>query len=104
LKEGTGSNLRYIEITNINHFGVFGQFDARYVPLAYYEEQALDLIWNHLKNRAPLPPHQLVRTVPRGGEPGKAPPLERANLPPIRMQPEARDRIAVEAGRVVLPD
>jgi len=104
LKEGANSNLRYIEITHINHFGVFGQFDARYVPLAYYEEQALDLMWDHLKHGAPLPPHQLVRTTSRGGEPGKAPPLEPSMLPPIRMQPAARDAIRIEGGRITLPD
>ena len=104
LKEGAASQLRYIAITNINHFGASGNFDAHYVPLAYYEEQALDLMWNHLKTGAPLPPHPLVRTTSRGGEAGKAPPLELANLPPIRMVPVARNRIEIEGGRVVLPD
>jgi len=104
LREGDKSQLRYIEISNINHFGVFGQFDAHYVPLAYYEEQALDLMWAHLTEGAPLPPHQLVRTTPRGGEPGKAPALEQANLPPIRMQPAERSRILLQAGRITLPD
>ena len=100
----SGGNLRYIEITHVSHFGVPGQFDAKYIPLAYYEEQALDLMWNHLKTGAPLPPHQLVRTVSRGGEPGKATPIEVRNLPPIAMQPQVADRIVVDAGRVVLPD
>lgn len=104
LKEEGRSGLRYIEITHINHFGVFGPFDARYLPLSFYEEQALDLMWNHLTQGAPLPPHQLVRTTPRGGEPGKAPPLQPHHLPPITMQPAARDVISVSHGRVVLPD
>ncbi len=104
LKEGATSKLRYIEITSINHFGVFGQFDAHYVPLAYYEEQALDMMWNHLKNGAPLPPHQLVRTTSRGGEAGKAPPLELSMLPPIRMQPTPRNTIRIDGGRITLPD
>lgn len=104
LREGANSRLRYIEITNINHFGVPGAFDAKYVPLAYYEEQALDLMWNHLRNGAPLPAHQVVRTVPRGGEPGKAPPIQASNLPAISLQPQAGNRIVIDAGRVVLPD
>jgi len=104
LREGDKSQLRYIEITNINHFGVFGRFDAHYVPLSYYEEQALDLMWAHLTEGAPLPPHQLVRTIARGGEAGQAPPLALANLPPIRQQPAERNRISVQAGRISLPD
>lgn len=104
LREGAASQLRYIEITHINHFGVFGPFDARYVPLAYYEEQALDLMWAHLNEGAPLPPHQLVRTESRGGEPGKAPPLAHHHLPPIRMQPAAGNLILLQDGRITLPD
>jgi len=38
-------------------------------------------MWDHLVNGAPLPPSQVVHTVPRG--PG-APPIKPANLPPIR--------------------
>lgn len=68
--------------------------------MAYYEEQALDLMWAHLTEGAALPPHQLVRTTPRGGEPGKAPALEQANLPPIRMQPAERNRIQLQGGRI----
>lgn len=104
LREAASSGVHYIEITNINHFGTFGEFDAKYVPLAYYEEQALDLMWEHLKNGTPLPPHQLVRTLSRGGEPGKARALEARHLPPIRMNPAMADRITVQAGQVMLPD
>jgi hydroxybutyrate-dimer hydrolase len=104
LREGAASGTRYVEITNVNHFGVAGPFDAKHIPLAYYEEQGLDLMWRHLRSGAPLPPHQVVRTVPRGGEPGKAPPLQLANLPAISLQPQERDRITVTGGRIVIPD
>lgn len=104
LREGTSSQLRYIEIANVNHFGVFGQFDAKYIPLAYYEEQALDMMWNHLHSGAPLPQHQLVRTVSRGGEAGKATPITLANLPAIQMQPASGDSILIGKGRMTLPN
>ncbi len=104
LREGPRAQLRYIEITHISHFGAPGKFDAKYVPLAYYEEQALNLMWDHLSHGEPLPPSQLVRTVSRGGEPGKAPPLQIGNLPAISEAPKPADRIQVSAGRVVLPD
>lgn len=103
LREGANSKLRYIEIANVNHFGVFGQFDAKYIPLAYYEEQALDMMWNHLQSGAALPQHQLVRTISRGGEAGKATPIELANLPAIQMQPDLGNRIQIEQGRMILP-
>ena len=32
LREGAASQVRYVEITHINHFGVPGRFDAAYVP------------------------------------------------------------------------
>jgi hydroxybutyrate-dimer hydrolase len=104
LREGAQSQLHYIEITHVSHFGVPGPFDARYIPLAYYEEQALDLMWNHLKSGAALPPHQLVRTLSRGGEPGKAPAIQLSNLPAISKAPKEPDRIVIERGRVAIPD
>jgi len=104
LREGPRTGARYIEITHISHFGVPGKFDAKYVPLAYYEEQALNLMWDHLSRGVPLPPSQLVRTIPRGGEPGKAPALQIDNLPAISDAPRPADRISVSGGRVALPD
>jgi hydroxybutyrate-dimer hydrolase len=98
------SNLRYIEITHVNHFGWGAPWDSTHIPLAYYEEQALNLMWNHLKNGSPLPPHQVVRTTARGGERGKAPPMKPEYLPPIVMAPKAADQIAISAGRVRIPD
>ena len=57
-----------------------------------------------MKTGAPLPPHQLVRTASRRGEPGKAPPIELRHLPAISLTPAAADRIVVADGRVVLPN
>ena len=63
--------VRYYEVTNGTHldaFNAFPGFDARYIPLHHYYFQALDLMWDHLVNGAPLPPSQVVQTVPRGPE------------------------------------
>lgn len=98
------SNLRYIEITHINHFGWGAPWDATHVPLAYYEEQGLNLMWAHLKQGAPLPPHQVVRTTARGGERGKAPPMKPEYLPAITMTPKPADVITVSGGTVRIPD
>ena len=105
LAEGDASRLRYLEVANAEHFqlGAPG-FDTRFVPLFLYHLRALDAMWAHLTAGAALPDSQVVRTSPRGGEPGKAPPLEAANVPPVRIQAATSDRILVRAGRVDVPD
>jgi len=77
-------------VTNGQHFDAFlgvPGFDTRFVPVHYYYLQALNLMWAHLKNGAPLPPSQVVRPVPRGGTPSAAPALDFANLPAIVENP-----------------
>ena len=103
--DGEASNLRYIEVTNAEHFGTdLPGFDTRMVPLTLYHLRALDLMWAHLTRKTDLPPSQIVRTTPRGGEPGKAPMLQSSNVPPISASPPARDKIVVQKGIVLMPD
>ncbi|CAB3650459.1 D-(-)-3-hydroxybutyrate oligomer hydrolase [Paraburkholderia phenoliruptrix] len=106
LVEGAASKLSFYEITNGQHFDAFlgvAGFDTRFVPLHYYNIQALNLMWNHLKNGAPLPPSQVVHTVPRGGTPGAAPALTTANLPAIATSPGG-NAITVANGAVNVPN
>ena len=105
LAEGDGSRLRYLEVANAEHFQLSGPgFDTRFVPLFLYHLRALDAMWAHLTAGAPLPESQVLRTTPRGGEPGRAPPLEAANVPPVSARAAPDSRISVHAGRVVIPD
>lgn len=105
LEDGDRSQLRYIEVTNAEHFGVdLPGFDTRMVPLVLYHLRALDMMWAHLTANAPLPENQVVRTKPRGGAPGKAPPLQADNVPEIAVQARPEDRIIAREGRVALPD
>ena len=105
LMDGEKSRLRYIEVTNAEHFGTdLPGFDTRMVPLTLYHLRALDLMWAHLTEKAALPPSQVIRTTPRGGEAGKAPPLQLSNVPPISMQPNSGDVIEVKDGRLQVPD
>jgi hydroxybutyrate-dimer hydrolase len=102
--EGTASQLRYIEVTNAQHFDTFlpfSGFDNRFVPLHGYFNQAMEAMYQHLRTGTPLPPSQVIRTTPRGGEPGAAPPLEASQLPDIALAPAAGDRVVVGAGNTL---
>jgi len=106
LLEGGASKLSFYEITNGQHFDAFlgvAGFDNRFVPLHYYNIQALNLMWSHLKSGTPLPPSQVVHTVPRGGSPGAAPVLTVANLPAIAANPGG-NAITVSNGVVNVPN
>lgn len=108
--EHGSTELRYIEVTNAQHFDtfigspVFAGYDTRLVPLHVYLIRALDLMYDHLKNRTPLPPSQVVRTIPRGGIPGSAPAITPANVPPISASPAAADQIVFKRGTLFVPD
>jgi hydroxybutyrate-dimer hydrolase len=105
VREGSRSQLSFYEVTNGQHFDAFLSvpgFDTRFVPVHYYNIQALNLMWSHLKNGAPLPPSQVIRTVPRGGSPGAALALSVANLPAIVAKPGS-NAIGVSHGVVNVP-
>jgi hydroxybutyrate-dimer hydrolase len=111
LVEGSASKLHYYEITNGQHFDAFNLaaggvpgYDVLFIPLHHYLNEALDLMWAHLRQQATLPPSQLVRTVPRGGTPGAAPAIDTSNVPDIATTPVAGDVITVTAGSIIIPD
>jgi hydroxybutyrate-dimer hydrolase len=107
IAEGAASRLRYIEVTNAQHFDSFLPFagyDTRYVPLHLYFNRAMDAMWAHLKNGTALPPSQVVRTTPRGGTPGAANAIAASNVPPIAATPAAGDRINIDASTLRIPD
>ena len=102
--EGSLSPLHYYEVTNAHHLDSFNQFpgyNALFIPLHRYFVQAMDLMYDHLRNGRPLPPSQVVHTTPRG--PG-APPITAANVPPIADAPPPSARITFTNGQVKIPD
>lgn len=106
-REGRKSNLRYVEVTNGQHFDAFLPFpgyDTSYIPMHVYFNRALDLMYAHLKSGAPLPGSQVVRTTPRGGSPGSAPALTSANVPPIAIVPASANAITYADGVLTIPD
>ena len=107
LVEGAASRVRYIEVTNAQHFDAFLPFpgyDTRYVPLHLYFNRAMDAMWAHLTAGAALPASQVVRTTPRGGTPGAATALGASNVPAIAATPAAADRIGIDGNTLRIPD
>lgn len=105
--EGAGSKLRYIEVSNGQHFDSFLPFagyDTRFIPLHVYYVRAMDAMWAHLKHGAALPPSQLVRTTPRGGTPGAATPIHARNVPAILTSPAPADRFIFSGHTLTVPD
>ncbi len=107
-RKAGSSALRYYEVTNAQHFDSFIDllpgYDTRLVPLHVYFNQALDLMYAHLKTGAALPASQVVRTVPRGGTAGSAPAIGAGNVPPISGNPATADLIGYADGTVSVPD
>jgi len=105
--EGRKSRLRYIEVTNAQHFDAFlgfAGYDTRFVPLHLYFIRAMDAMWAHLKDKTPLPASQLVRTTPRGGAPGAAPANSLSQLPAIVTAPASGDAIVIDGGVLKIPN
>ncbi|WP_232540256.1 D-(-)-3-hydroxybutyrate oligomer hydrolase [Azohydromonas aeria] len=105
--QGLASPLRYIEVTNAQHFDAFLGFpgyDTRYVPLHYYFVRALDAMYANLKSGTALPPSQVVRTTQRGGEPGAANPITAANVPLFVATPAVGNAITFSGNAVNVPN
>lgn len=107
LAEGNGSKVHYYEVTNAQHFDAFlplAGYDTRFIPMHYYFGRAVKLMYDHLKDGTPLPASQVVRTTPRGGSPGAAPPITPANVPPIAPVPAPGDSIFMSGSTLQIPD
>ncbi len=61
-KTNKNSKLVYIEVKNAGHFDNFNEDDN--VPLHYYFSQAMDRMYDHLKNEVDLPESQVIPTLP----------------------------------------
>jgi hydroxybutyrate-dimer hydrolase len=100
--EGAASKLRYMEVTNANHFDSFSNaLPAVVVPLHVYLFRALDAVYANLKNPATaLPPSQVVHTVTRASN---AVPITVANVPPFAAS-AGTSAITVSGTTVNVPD
>jgi hydroxybutyrate-dimer hydrolase len=100
--EGGTSKLRYIEVTNANHFDSFSNaLPANIVPLHVYLFRALDAMLANLRSSAtPLPPSQVVRTVTRVDN---TTPITLVNVPPIATTPANGNTITVTGTTIDIP-
>lgn len=107
LIEGANSKLAYIEVTNAQHFDTFLNltgWDTRFVPLHPYFNSAMDAMYAHLTAGKALPPSQVVRTTPRGGVAGAAPPISALNVPQASDLPAAGNLIVFSGTSVNVPN
>jgi hydroxybutyrate-dimer hydrolase len=103
----TSANVRLYEVTNTQHLDVLNGiagFDSKFVPTYVYFTQAMNLMWDHLVDKKPLPASQVVRTIPRALVDGKASALTAANLPLIANQPDSGAAIKMTANVLSIPE
>jgi hydroxybutyrate-dimer hydrolase len=100
--EGASSKLRYIEVTNANHFDTnANSMPTVIVPLHIYLFRALDAVYANLTQGTALPPSQVVRTSTRLTNSDV---ITTANLPLIAATPVAGNAISVIATTVNVPN
>jgi hydroxybutyrate-dimer hydrolase len=100
--EAGNGKLRYIEVTNANHFDSFSNaLPTLIVPLHVYLNRALDAMYAHLKTGQALPPSQVVRTVTRADASTL---ITNANVPAIAATPAAGNVISVTGSVVDVPN
>ncbi|NHQ89146.1 3-hydroxybutyrate oligomer hydrolase family protein [Janthinobacterium lividum] len=100
--EGANSQLRYIEVTNANHFDSFSSaLPTLIVPLHVYLNRALDAMYAHLNAKQALPPSQVVRTVTRADASTL---ITNVNVPAIATAPAPGNVISVTGTVIDIPN
>lgn len=102
--DGSFSNLVYIEVENASYFNGDSPFDNKLIPIDFYGERAIDMLWDNLVNGTSLPDSQVIRTRVREGQVGLAPMINRSNLTPIFLSPKQENRIFTSNGTMILPN
>ena len=101
------ANVRLYEITNTNHLDALNGLpgvDSRFVPIHAYFTQAMNAMWAHLADKAPLPASQVVRTKPRAIVDGKTQMLQAGNLPAISASATSDSVITLSNGVLRIPE
>jgi hydroxybutyrate-dimer hydrolase len=101
------SLVRYYEVTNAQHLDVLNPvpgINNNFVPIHVYFNQTMDLMWNHITTKRPLPPSQLVRTTKRVMKDGKLEDLNASHVPTISSSLEANTLIGMRERQLFIPD
>jgi hydroxybutyrate-dimer hydrolase len=105
-ERGDRDEVRYYELEHGQHFdGALSLpgLDAACVPMQAWTRRCLDLLYARLVRGEALPPSQVIRSRPRGGTPGAAPPLAAEHLGELVARPGA-DGIRAADGVLTIPD
>jgi hydroxybutyrate-dimer hydrolase len=106
LAEGANSPIYYYEVTNAQHFdtfiGLFTGYQTRFIPLHRYVLESLDFMYKHLRDGAPIPPSQVVRTTPRTNSNNVI--SKTQNVPDIPASPAPADQITFSNGTLNIPE
>lgn len=104
--EGAKSKLAVVEVTNAQHLdslnGLPG-YNDKLIPTHVYFDQAMNLMWDHLKNGKPLPGSQVVRTAPPGMSGDKANAVAKLHVPNILIDVPEYSRITFDGKAVTVP-
>lgn len=103
---GALASLSYLEVQHAHHLDTLNAFPvmaARYVPLTPYLFRALSEVDRHLTEGTPLPPSQVVRSIPREVVEGQAAALEERHLGSFQASP-GPDAIKMVGSELTIPD
>lgn len=99
--EGTGSRLRYVEVIHGHHLDAFNAFyPTLTIPLHVYLGRALNAVFAHVREGAPLPASQVVRTTTRASA---AEVMSAARLPALAAQAAPGDAITFAGNTLNVP-
>jgi hydroxybutyrate-dimer hydrolase len=99
---GVRDELRYYELEHGQHFDgslALPGFAARFVPMQGWTVRCLELLWARLRDGAPLPPSQVIRSQPRGTAP-----LAASHLGALAARPGAEAAIRYSDGVLSIPE
>ena len=102
---GARDEIRYYELQHGQHFDgalAVPGLDSGAVPMQAWTRRCLEIVHARLTRGEALPPSQVIRSTPRGGTPGRAPPLTADHLGVLAAQP-GEDAIHSADGVLSIP-
>jgi hydroxybutyrate-dimer hydrolase len=105
-ERGDRDEVRYYELEHGQHFdGALSLpgLDVACVPMQAWTRRCLEALYARMTRGEPLPPSQVIRSRPRGGTPGAAPPLTSEHLGSLAARP-GDDAIRAIDGVLTIPD